>query len=332
MKYRVFIIFLFFPVFFIHGEGQYPNYAKGPLSSLNLYPLYTPFINLSPESAKNLGIGNYSISIVTAYANNFIRDHGVSVDNFYFDLDMGNYLFTISSNFGISKRLDLGFDFSFTIQYGGIFDGLIQGFHNAFNFPNGDREREAKYRCRFRVVNGNGSWIDSSEPCGGPVNLTLKAKILILDYPYIGFYLGLQPALKIPLNNNSSLLSSGKADVALNLLFEKAFRFFELYLNLGWAYLGRPDNLSIFDFNGNILNYMFGVEWILNRSWSLYFQVDGNTSPYRSGHYRIDRHSSTVNLGFKVKIFREGLLEVFFTEEFCTFAAADIGLTAAFSF
>ncbi len=314
------------------AEAKYLLSAKGPLVTKNLYSYYLPFINLVPESAKTLGAKIVRITIADGYANTFRWDLGLLIEGFIIDTDLEINHVSVDIDYGVVRHIDLGASFSYTVQYGGVLDPLLQAYHKLFGFRNQDREYVEDNRFRLYVENENGVWIDLSEPVYGFGDITLKGKINIFNLREYGFYLAVQPAVKIPVGNRSALLSSGKTDFALNLLAEKLLYKFVLYLNCGWMHLGKPDDLSIFGFNCELFSYAFAVEWILSRAWSLYAQIDGNTSPYSSEHKWLDKHSSTINLGFKTRLSDKYLLQISFAEEFFSFATTDISLQAALSY
>ena len=323
-----FFLALAFPLQAMPIEQEAAAGAKGPLVTRNLYSYYLPFINLAPEGARNLGAGSFRASVINSYANTFRYDPEKLIDGFFLDTDVENYQLAIDLDFGVFEFLDLGIGFSYLVQYGGILDAPIQAYHHFFGFRNQGRELVADNRFLLKVENEKGIWLNLDEPVYGSGDLTLKGKLGLLELPGSGFYLALQPALKIPVGNTASFLSNGSLDFSVDLLAEMTIWRLVFYLNCGWIHLAKPADLTIFEFYGDLFSYAFAVELILSEAWSLYVQIDGSTSPYRSGHEWLDSPSTTINFGFKTKISKNMLLQCSFAQEFFAFSTTDISVTA----
>lgn len=328
----VFVFILFNSTFYAADEQKQVGENKGPLITNNLYPFYLPFINLTPERAKPLGAGNVQLIFSNNYANTFNLDVDGMGDGIEFDMDVENLRFAVDFDIGLSDRLDVGVETAYVYQYGGFFDSVIQGFHDLFGFANAGRNKVENNLFHLKYENKNGVWIDLQEPFGGLNDITFKTKLNIVNSKEKGFSLSFQGAAKMPVGNSDYLLSNGEWDFAVNLLAEKTGYNYGFYINLGWMHVGQPENLQIFDFQEDLYSYVICYEWLIRGGWSLFIQADGNSSPYVSGHKRLDNQSGTINLGFKCEVGEKTLLQVSFAEEFFTFATTDISLMIALQF
>lgn len=331
-KYKlVCFLLICFPLFSIAESDNVGN-NKGPLVTDNLYPFYLPFINLHPENAEPLGQGNTRLIISNNYANTFNLDVDGMGDGKEFDMDLESLRLAVNFDIGLTDRLDIGIQTAYVYEYGGFFDAVIQGFHDLFGFANAGRQKVENNLYRLKYENENGVWINLQDPAGGINNITFKAKLNVVNNYTKGFYLALQAAVKMPLGNEDYLYSNGEWDFAANLIAEKTGYNYGFYLNLGWMHVGKPENLTIFDFTEDLFSYVISYEWLIRGGWSLYIQADGNSSPYISGHKRLDDQSGTINLGFKYELSNSAILQVSFAEEFFTFATTDISLMTALIF
>jgi hypothetical protein len=335
-KYPLFIylivLILSNPTSMPADESSQVSNNKGPLLTNNLYPFYMPYINLLPEDAKTLGAGNVRLIVANNYANTFNLDLDGMDDGIEFDMDLESLRVAINLDVGLCDKLDIGLETAYIYEYGGFFDAVIQGFHNFFGFANAGRSKVENNLFHLKFQNANGTWIDLQNPVSGFGDITLKAKLNIINERKKGFFLAIQPAVKIPVGDESLLLSNGKTDWAVNLLAEKTGYNYGVYLNIGWMHVGKPDSLQIFDFTEDLFSYVICYEWLIRGGWSLYIQADGNSSPYMSGHKRLDDQSGTINLGFKYEIAEKTLLQFSFAEEFFTFATTDISVMIAMTF
>jgi len=305
---------------------------KGPLLTNSIYPFSIPFINPLPESAQTLGEGNKRLVVLSNYGNTFNYDVDGMDNGFQLDMDLENLRILVDFDYGLTENIDIGAEISYNIQYGGFFDPVIQWFHGVFGFPNANRENVQDNLFRLGVKNDQGTWIDISEPTAGLGDILLKGKYRLYDDSRQGLFIGIQPLLKIPLGSEALLLSNGCIDFGVNLLAEKRSSRFSVYINLGWFHVGKPEKLTIFEFNNDLFSYVVGLEYVLNDDWSFYGQIDGNTSPYMSGHNRLDDSNATINVGLKTVITESTLLQVSFSEEFFTFATTDVTLIVAMIF
>jgi hypothetical protein len=332
LPFAVYIVFITTPLMSLEDAGL----NKGPLFSNNLYPFYLPFINLFPEGARTLGEGNNRMILHDNYANTFNLDLDGLGDGFQLDMDVENTRLTLSYDYGFTDRIDLGIDLPYLVQYGGVFDRLIEWYHLLFGFPNAGRGYVDRNLYHLRVINENGTWIDMEDPSHGFGDVTIRSKISLLSLPQHGFHAAIQPALKIPTGKEDALFSSGRPDWALNLLLEKSWERVALYWNSGWMHVEQPEGLDVFPFRQDLFSYMGSVEWIAGPRWSFFLQADGNTTPYKNGHRRMDKHTGAFHIGFKHVVSSGWVLQVNFEEEFLsfdeevfTFAAVDIGLLIA---
>lgn len=263
------------------------------------------------------------------YANTFNLDVDGIADGKDFDMDLENLRFAVDFDIGINDKIDLGIEAAYVYEYGGIFDSVIQGFHDLFGFANAGRQQVENNLYRLKYENKNGVWIDLQQPAGGINDIVFKTKLNIVNSKEKGFCLSIQGAAKMPLGDEDYLFSNGSWDFAATILAEKTGYNYGFYINLGWMHIGKPENLTIFDFKEDVFSYMISYEWLIRGGWSLYIQADGNESPYISGHKRLDSQSGTINLGFKCELTESMILQVSFAEEFFTFATTDISLMTA---
>lgn len=123
--------------------------ADGPFAPIGLpssrshSPVFNRFASLPPFTAELPGRGEWFLlptaSIKQAMiASLYIQEDGGGIP--LTNLDFETVGLELSAAWGLSDRISLEFNAEVHYLWGGLFDGLIAGFHEAFGFPNAGRE------------------------------------------------------------------------------------------------------------------------------------------------------------------------------------------------
>ncbi len=202
----------------------------------NLYPFYLPFINLLPENAKPLGQGNIRLSISNNYGNTFNLDVDGMADNFLFDVDTESSRTAINFDVGVTNKIDIGLEATYLIHYGGIFDSIIQKFHNFFGVPNARRNEVENNQFALNVENKNGIWVDMNKPVSGFGDITQSLVLSPSSSKEGGITWGVGPILSYPTASNNMGIGKfgmGPSIVALQI---KGPRPYGILANHLWGF------------------------------------------------------------------------------------------------
>ncbi len=304
-----------------------------PLSGLNTHPLFLSAAQPVPRYSTMLPDGGRSLSVNLSSGNNFIVE-GLQVDGTTIDLELDSEVTTalVSAAFGLHRNLELNLDLQASVQYGGIMDPFIQGFHSLFGFPDGSRDLREQNRARFVVFYGGERILDSEGAVPLSLHLAVEPRISLFRLYISGerklaASLGLWGAL--PLSPGTHPLHhSGGADAlqaGLRFYLTGSSELFELGLSAGAVRTVKPSFLDDDLFSPLMLVSNASAVWKPDGGVRLEAVIRGSSSPFSIGYRRTDNFSAAVELGGAVElgdgaVFRFGLIEEFFT-----FAATDIG-------
>ncbi|MCA9738584.1 MAG: DUF3187 family protein [Gemmatimonadota bacterium] len=110
----------------------------GPLGVSERNPFYELFYVPVLETADVLPAGALRLDVTHAYSNIFEWGESDAAEQ-YFDLERLTSTWTLRHALG--SAWEIGGRMSVQASWGGFLDPLVEGLHDAFGLPNGDRER-----------------------------------------------------------------------------------------------------------------------------------------------------------------------------------------------
>lgn len=323
MYMRWFLACLFLFIGFLTFSNEWFQVPKShPLvASTNPLQFIAP-----PDLSENLVFG-----VSTVYTSSYVYDPQIVYDDFYFYLDCETFVLTPRIDIQIQKNAWLGMDLNFMFFNAGVFDPLIEGFHELFGFPNAGRQANPDNQLRFIIKNSESTLVESSEGIGG------------LSYVYLegGFMLPLHEDLK------SAFIAGFKipAEVKIPLSFgiyefigaaslEWDFGAFSFAGGLSYSLqVSSSESLDPLILNNHLIGFSFGTAF----EWSvleLVYQIEG-TSPVFTylNHPRVTRPSVRMVFGTSIDLGNDMVLKISAVEEFFVFFVnADFGLAIELSF
>lgn len=314
---------LIYPQLILFAEGSELAITAPPVSG-NLYPLYITGPQIVPASALLLSPGTTLLSSSLSYGNSFIveelRSDGSTIN---LELDSEAYLLRFKAAFGITDRFELGTELQSSGQYGGFLDPIISGFHHIFGLPDGSRDFRDYNRSRFIIYQGDETLLDLSGPIDPALFVTLEAKLALIKGWNSALTLSLwtgMPLIPAPRELRRVAKTEGMAAAPRILT---AVRWGALSFQLGTGLFFQGGDLS---FLGEL-----SAAWDAESPFTPVIGISGRSSPYNFGYQLSDAFSATINIGTFIEFLDLGRLQLTFTEEFFTFAAADIGFHIAWS-
>jgi hypothetical protein len=164
------------------------------------------------------------------------------------ELDGETYQAALSYDYTVSERWSVGLWVPYLYNSGGFMDANVDGFHDLFGFPEGDRPTQGQDELFF-ALNQNGQnqfLLDSS---GGDLgDIQLNTRLLLTRPDPKARQLSLYGGVKLPTGDQSKLTGSGAADYSLGLgysdpLLLQRFRM-TVSANAGILWLGNGDVLE----------------------------------------------------------------------------------------
>lgn len=106
----------------------------GPVELGNQYPLALQQPSMRPKRAAVTDLGTTAFSFTTAWSNTSIREDNYVVDDETFSVEA-------SLKYGLARDWQISLLVPMRSEGGGILDSFIDGWHQAFGLPRGDRPR-----------------------------------------------------------------------------------------------------------------------------------------------------------------------------------------------
>ncbi|EKD50634.1 MAG: hypothetical protein ACD_62C00472G0001 [uncultured bacterium] len=269
------IFFLFFYSFAVQARVTEPV-ASGPFYVRSQNPLYLKFLAMPMEPASTLAPGVWQNTLSTTFSNVFEYD---PVGDTVLNLDMEIWRTAYSFAYGVSKVFDVRVDIAFVSNMGGFLDSFIQGYHDAFGFPNGGRDLVPNNEYHFELTQNGNALVDYSQETFGLSDVVLRGKYFLSKHISLPIDLATAFYFKLPVGRSGKGLSSGQADAGLSLFGQKSFKRFHLVSQLGVVVMGEDALLAPLQKRAQ---FVFGqsVEYQILDGWSVLAQLSGNTAAF----------------------------------------------------
>lgn len=272
----------------------------GPFRTRDLTPTSLLRLDLPPAHGVRGPPGAWALEVGYSHANTFVmsdtvrrylaergsrrplEDDDVEAllardgDIFYFDAEVG--WIALTAHYGITDRLQVYGTMPLQYYRGGWFDGSIESFHDALGFSTASRDLVARHRVQILQRVGDDVVVVLEPPhdfgFGDPI---LGSRFHFLPsgpWDLVG-----EVAVKVPLASVEGYLSSGHADLGMQLSAQRVFARDALYLSAAWIHLGGNDFFPRSDPHG-VPTVSFAWEHLLTERTSTVLQITGSRSAY----------------------------------------------------
>ncbi len=258
----------------------------------------------------------YNITLTTQYSNimaySFIDSPQLEKD-IAFDMETLTIFTRIEKRFTAYSSIFV--EIPVIYHWKGMFDSLIENYHDYVGFNNGGRELVENNQFVFKIGE-----INKSTSSFGIGDITLGYNIFkIGDITNSRFNFSI--FCKIPVASVSDGLSSGSFDFGFGINGLNNFEKIQFFYGLGFIHYGSPDEkyLTRLDDSGYIY---FGLSYNIAENVKVISQFYFQSSPYSTGFNRMDDYMSMFALGIQYKDY-----QLSFTEDVFTYTAPDITVT-----
>jgi hypothetical protein len=242
------------------------HFLRAPLPVDGMFLLHTGYLAFEPTSAHVLAEDEWRLSWALSRSNSFAssgdvrgaleaRPERAPVDLAFLRGFDGNQFFAdgevtrlaVTLERALAPRLQAGATVQVLHLGGGVFDSVIEGFHQRSGFERGrQRGRLGVPRDDFTVfVRSQGKEFFLGEAPGvGIGDILLHAKLGLLDGES-PLRVGVNLDIKVPVGDEAELYSSGSADYGAQLVASREFRHGSLHAAVGLRRLGAWELLGI---------------------------------------------------------------------------------------
>lgn len=320
----------------------------GPLRVRDLMPLTLAFLDFVPSHAVEGSEGVLFVEFHHSHANTFIMSENVrsylegrdvdgrrrltdedfdnilafDEDAFYFDGAAGYANLTF--HYSISRDWNASLKVPFIYYGGGLLDDGIESFHEDFGFSTAGRDLVPQDITQALVKLGN----ESAELREDTSTSGLADPVLAVSKAFRrpnGWTMVWEGAVKFPVGDTDSFLSSGATDYGLQVSFHKQWRHRALYLALAQVWLGDTEDFPSFSVS-DTQKVTGSYEHLLGRRWSWVLQGSFSPSPFDDTESELSQAKLQVSVGLRYAFKNNSAIELGFTENVSNFdSTPDIG-------
>ena len=242
-------------------------------------------------------------------------------------LDGETAVFSYQLSRGFGRRFEAGIAASWVTHSGGRFDGLIDGFHDLFGFPNGGRPAVPRGNLNYFIQDGSQG--------GNGVALDLVGKNTDLgDFRlWVGYELWERPGasivaraqVKLPTGSTRQLTGSGATDVALNVDYVGQWLrpYLSVSLGAGVVRMGLGELLPQRQ-RRTLWTGHFGLTARVSPAVSFIGQLDAHAALFDSGTSQLGDAVLQGTLGGRIRVTPALDVELAVVEDLSGALAADV--------
>ncbi len=281
-----------------------PSLEQGPFEERNQFPFNLLFLAFPARGGRTLLRGEQQILISQTYSNTFtgsdifFEKFDPSSDSrqrltprvvataqslkpgqslFFADTEQGRT--EIRWRIGLTDRFEAGVEVPFLSYLGGIFDSLIETYHQSVGFSPGGRDLYIRNLSEFALTLGTDSYFSSESPASCQLgDLSIFGRFGLVRSS--GRDLALSAGIKLPTGDPERLGGSGSADGGLEVEGTERWGRHRLHYGGGWV---RTGSWSLFPrFRPADTSSLFAAyEFAPRPSLSWIAQIQSQTSVFR---------------------------------------------------
>lgn len=218
-------------------------------------------LGLIPVPPTTIGKGKMAFEMTYSHANNFqisnnvqgyLGDRGerrplsaadaevilaqLEGDAFYIDGEFG--LANLVVHYGLGENLDVYAIQPYFVFTGGVFDSVIYGFHDAFGIGQAGRDMVADNQFQILLKHDGNQFTFLDKPSSGGLGDPIVGLRYLLPTKPAGWEIGFEAAVKLPLADETKLLSSGGTDYGLQVALARRWRKNAVVFNASYVFTG----------------------------------------------------------------------------------------------
>ena len=325
-------VFMFLPGAAVSEEADWRDMAT-PLRTVNLNPFHLLYGVPASAGARVMPSGT-SEAIASLDIASHLRAGSSGSERVLIDGETWRQALTLRH--GLGEGWELLVDVPAVSHSGGVFDGFIENWHDAFGLPQGDRDRAPRDRLALFYADGGGTRFDIDRDVRSLGDASLGVGYALPSSPFSNDGMVVRAMIKLPSGDEGALAGSG--GYSASAWAETSGAFPGSAVSRRWLYAATlgvlageaPEGLS--DIGGRFIVFgRFGVTWRALEDLDLTVQIDAHSSPYgASALSPLSDAAVMPGLGGTLRITEHMALEVAVTEDDGTrHAAPDIGLHVA---
>ena len=304
-----------------------------PLRLVNLNPFHLLYGVPASAGARVMPAGSWEL-IASLDMASHLRADGSDTERVLIDGETWRQ--GLALRHGLGGGWELLADLPAVSHSGGVFDGFIEDWHDAFGLPQGDRDRVPRDRLALFYADGGGTHLDIDSDVRSYGDVSVGVGYALPSPPFSNDGVAVRAMVKLPSGDEDALAGSGGysasawAETSGAIAGSAGSRQWLYAATLGVLAGEAPEDLSAI--GGRFIVFgRFGVTWRTLEDVHLKAQIEVHSSPYgASALAPLSDAAVMLGLGGTLRITDHMALDVAITEDDGTWhAAPDIGLHAA---
>lgn len=303
--------------------------AHQPLSTRNQHPLVQivgiPYAN----DGVVLPVGTWQSSIVFSLANDAVVANSVSE---HLVVDGENFALELNVAHVISNGVELGLTLPIVGYSGGFLDSVINDFHHAFGFPEGDRRQFDNDQIHYFYRRDGLVLLEQSQHQSGFGDLRLHAGVGVEAWSNSRRHVSLWGQIKLPTGDSNRLLGSGSFDlsVATALSMDLLLGQPEWSLNSNFGVTLRDSVDVLESISREVVAFgSISTAWAMTDYFAAIIQLDGHTSVYDSVLAELGASTMQLVVGGRWTVSDQLVIDFGFSEDPVEDMTMDITFFAA---
>lgn len=287
------------------------NACRGPLTLRGQSAFQFLRLSLIPVGVEPLPAGSWLLSATTTWTNRWAWKK----NKYLVDAEVLRVGF--AATYGVTDWLGLRIEVPFCVRGGGIMDGFIQGFHDAFGLGQAGRDQFPKDQFEVALWRKDGTQFRlTAEDSGiGLEDMILSSQFRVTEGSRYLPQAFLVLHLKVPTGDEGDLYGSGSVDGGVSVLLAKRIWKFFGYVSAQYTRFGGIEIAGI-PMRADQISVLTALEYPWCDRISLVVQELVNTGAARD-FYQFSEASHEISFGAKVEtmagtVFEMGLIENLF--------------------
>jgi len=265
--------------------------SREPLPVMQQNPAMMRYYDPHPSSARVLGAGNGEFQLNQFYTSIFLADTLPNPNRYLADMEL--YVAEADLRYGVGETTDLELTIPVMRPLAGVLDPFLRNYHRALGFPNGGREFQPNNRFAYRYRGVTGGWNSRARWEMGNIRLKLRGQLLKDTLTFMG-------GIQLPTASRARGWTNGGVDMGLGAVWSWEAGVWFGHLEGWWLHPFARD-----DIGSPVRDYLRTAATVGRRvtlftiPLNLIAQVQGGTSPYRTGVAALDASPWLISFGFR---------------------------------
>ncbi len=304
-----------------------------PLRLVNLNPFHLLYGVPASSGARVMPEGAWEVVTSVDMASHMRADY---VGDERVVMDGETYRQALSLRHGLGGGWEYFLEIPAVAHSAGVFDGFIEGWHDTFSLPQGERDKAPRDQLAFLYADGMGTRADVDRDVLSLGDASLGVGYALASPPFRNDGMVVRAMAKLPTGDPESLTGSGRFSASAWAETSGAFPGSEisrrwLYAaTLGALTSAAPEGLAAT--GGRFIAFgRLGVTWRVLEDLHLTAQIDAHSSPYGASNLaELSDTAVILGMGGTLRLTERLVLDAAVTEDDgIGQSAPDIGLHLA---